>query len=91
MRALTGGHSNPRKGPPEVSGKRVGATHYHAFDLNYVAEEDRMRRAILPFAREIDTPIPDYLALRTIAGKLFGIDTIDLVPPPPWQGHLFAR
>lgn len=87
-RAITGGHSNPRKGPPDVAGKRVSPTHYHAFDLNYVAEEDRMRRAGLPFAREVDAALPSFLALRTFVGTLFSIGNIDLVPPPDWQGSL---
>lgn len=88
-RAVRGGHSNPRRKGSPVSGKRVGPSHHHAFDLNWVEAERRMRFGNLPMADDIDQGIQSFEALRLAVGNLFRINNLDVVPPPKWEYDLF--
>lgn len=85
-----GGHSNPRGCAGTWSGRRVPETHHHAFDLNFVAAEGRMRRGKLPCAEPVPEPLTSFEALRTFVGRCFNINNMDVVPPPPWEYHLFS-
>lgn len=84
-RSIKGGHSNNRR--PEGMGlkRRVGPTHFHRFELNYVASAGRMRAGDLPYAEEIAAELQGFESARFYAGKLLGISNIDLVTPPPWE------
>ncbi|NBC31447.1 MAG: hypothetical protein GVY13_02100 [Alphaproteobacteria bacterium] len=82
-RPLDGGHTNPRRGPPKFAGKRIVGTHLHDFDLNWIAEENRMRGRNLPLAK----PVPGLFSfeeVRDFVGMSFKIDNIGLVGVPPW-------
>lgn len=89
-RSLSGGHSNAtRKGlPKEVSGRRVSCTHLHAFELNYLYSECRMRAHDLPYAAEIDEDLDSFESLLKYAGKRFRINNIHVVSPPSWEYNL---
>lgn len=87
-RSLSGGHTNPtRRGAP-MSGRRVSDTHLHAFDLNFLSSEGRMRAYDLPYATEIEEDLDSFESLRRFAGIRFRINNITLVSPPPWEYKL---
>lgn len=85
-----GGHSNPRGCSGPWSGRRVPETHHHAFSLNYVAAEGRMRRGKLPCAEPVAEPLPSFDSLREFVGRCVNIKNMDVVPPPPWEYDLFS-
>lgn len=90
-RSLTGGHSSPRRPGVATSGKRVGETHFHPFDLNWSAAKGRLKggnlRQALPFEEEFQS----FESFRNAVGIRFGISNIDIVPPPPWVYDLYAE
>jgi hypothetical protein len=90
-RSLKGGHTNQRRWqcPPECAGKRVGETHFHAFDLNWLADQQRMRGPKLPCARDVEEELQSFESLRAYVGKHFRINNIELVTRPPWVYDLF--
>jgi len=84
-KSLSGGHTNPRKGESEWSGKRLANTHFHSFDLNWLPDERRMRGAALTLAMEINPPLVDFAAVRAYAGIVFKIANMKVVTIPTWQ------
>ena len=83
-RALRGGHSNQRrKGWPRPV-PRTSDTHYHSFQLNWV-DGTKMLPGDLPVADEIDGELQSFESMRSLAGILFRISNIDIVPRPPWE------
>lgn len=88
-RSIRGGHRNKRRSGSEWSGKRVGGTHLHAFEMNWSPELRRMRGRNLPMAREIDEDLPSFERLRDYVGNLFRISNIGIVSVPPWEYTLF--
>ncbi len=81
-----GGHTNKRKrGWPEPERRRVGETHFHAFELNWHPEKKKLRRGDLPVAAEIDGELQSFESARAMAGFLLRISNIDLVTRPPWR------
>ncbi len=83
-RSLNGSHSNPRKGNSIWRGKMVSDTHLHAFELNWLPDERRMRGGNLRLAREIDEALQTFDEVREFVGKQFRINNIALVQEPPW-------
>lgn len=88
-RSIRGGHSNKRRGKSEWRGKRVGATHLHAFELNWLPEQRRMRGTNLPIARPIEEDLQSFESLRSYIGNLFRISNIGIVSVPAWEYGLF--
>lgn len=88
-RSIRGGHRNKRRGDSPWRGRRVGPTHHHSFELNWLAGERRMRRGNLPLACDVEEEMPSFESLRTYVGKLFRISNIGIVPMPPWEYDLF--
>ena len=88
-RSLTGGHTNARRSGSPVSGRRVSDTHHHAFTLNWLETERRMRKGNLPQAMEIDQEIQSFESLRETTGNLWRINNIAVVKRPPWAYDLF--
>lgn len=89
-RSLKGGHTVQRRWNTEWAGQPVPETHYHEFALNWREDRQRMKGDNLPVARPIETPLENYEALRSYAGKVLRISNIDVVGPPPWGYDLFA-
>ena len=48
-----------------------------------------MRRGKLPCAEPVPVPVETFEALRAFVGVSFGIDDMQIVPPPPWTYDLF--
>lgn len=90
-RSLNGGHSNKVREGSEVSGKRVDASHMHAFTLNYSQAEDRMRGSNLPMADDLAQEIQSFESLREFVGQAFAISNIHIVSTPPWAYNLFGN
>jgi hypothetical protein len=88
-KAVRGGHTNPKRKGIAGSGKRVGPSHHHSFDLNWVASENRMRLGNLPMAEDIDQGIQTFESLLATVGNLFRINNIAVVSPPKWEYDLF--
>ncbi|GEM_PF-4655246 len=78
-------HRNKRRKGWPLRGKLCGETHYHAFELNYVADKEKMRPGDLPVADDIDGELQTFESLRAMAGFLLGINNIELVKRPPWE------
>lgn len=90
-RAVSGGHSNPRRSGSLVSGKRCSNSHHHAFELNWLEAEERMRKGNLPMADDIPQGIQTFEDLRKEAGILLGINNIGVVTPPKWEYDMFRN
>jgi hypothetical protein len=88
-RSVQGGHSNRRRKGKEWSGKRVGATHYHAFESNWSVIHQRMRGKNLPQAVGLEEEPQSFESLRKVVGNLFKINNIGIVSRPPWEYNLF--
>jgi hypothetical protein len=82
-RALSGGHTNQRRYGGR--GNRCSDSHVHEFDLNWDADNGRLRGANLPLARDIETQLHDFKAVREYAGNLLKISNIDVVVEPHWE------
>jgi hypothetical protein len=87
-RSLRGGHTNPRRSGVAYSGVRVGSTHFHPFDLNWLPDRGRMRTGNLPFAVPIDPDFDLFTQYRDFVGNHFRINNIDVVTAPPWEYRL---
>jgi hypothetical protein len=87
-KSLKGGHSNDRRWESAWAGKRVPSTHYHAFELNWDEERQRMKGLNLPVAMPIAEPLETYEALRFFSGKALRISNIDVVGLPKWEYRL---
>lgn len=90
-KSLRDGHTNPRRKGSPVSGQRVSRTHYHSFELNWVEAEGRMRLGNLPMAVNIDQEPDRFESLRDEVGKLFRINNMSVVLPPPWEYKMFEN
>lgn len=78
-------HTNSNCGPLDLRLLEIESTHWHAFDLNYLRDENRMRHGNLPLARAIE-PDPDSLqAFLAFAGKALRIKGLESVEPPRVQ------
>lgn len=87
-RSLAGGHTN-RRGPKlPWAGKRVGDSHIHAFELNWIEVEDRMRTD-LSQAEPLPPEIDSFESLRDHAGNQFNISNMKIVERPYWEYELF--
>jgi hypothetical protein len=90
-RSVRGGHTNPRRKGSPVSCKRVGPSHHHSFELNWVEHEARMRFGNLPMADDVAEEIASFESLRDSVGNLFRINNIGVVTTPKWEYDLFAN
>jgi hypothetical protein len=90
-RSLRKGHTNPRRKGSPVSGKRVDATHYHSFDLNWIPLERRMRGRNLSQADSFHPDPESFESLIDVVGKLFRINNMYVVPPPKWEYDMFQN
>jgi hypothetical protein len=88
-RDLKGGHTNPRKPRSQWSGRRVGDTHLHEFELNWSETEQRLRAGGLVFARDVDQIPQTFEEVRDLVGKRLRINNIDVVSRPDWVYDLF--
>lgn len=89
-RSLQGGHLNPRRGNSEWSGRRVSDTHLHAFELNWLPEEGRMRGGKDRLAMDIPEELRTFDDVLHYVGSCFRINNIGVVSVPPWEYDLFA-
>ena len=87
-RSLNGGHSNQPRHGTEWAGMRLGDTHNHAFVLNWMPDQGRMKRSNLPVAMPINEHLETFEALRAFFGKETRISNIEVVPPPQWEYKL---
>lgn len=88
-RSLKGGHTNQRMAQlPPGSVRRVGHSHCHPFDLNWLESEGKMRRGDLPNAVPIGERLQSFELLLEFTGKLFRIKNMELVAKPNWRYDL---
>lgn len=90
-RSLRNGHTNPRRSGHALSGKRVGATHYHRFEDNWIEKDKRMRAGNLPFADDVEEEPQSFEELRVNVGNLLRINNIEVVEPPKWEYDLLQN
>lgn len=88
-RSIEGGHSNLRGPKSEWSGRRTSDTHLHDFWMNWIEDEQRMRKGGVPFARDIDEELEDFAQVRGFVGNRLRIKNIDVVAEPDWVYDLF--
>lgn len=80
-----GQHRNKRRQGWPLRGKKVGPTHFHPFELNWIADKKKMRPGDLPVATDITGELQTFESFRAMAGFLLGINNIELVKRPPWE------
>jgi len=90
-RSLREGHTNSRRQGSPVSGQRVTPTHYHSFDLNWLEAKGRLRSGNLPQAESVEREPERFESLRDEVGKLFRINNMNVVLPPPWEYNMFEN
>lgn len=79
-------HTNPNCGPEELRLLEMECcTHHHAFDLNYLPLEDRMREGNLPLARPIEPDPPTIEAFLALAEKILRIKGLTRIVVPHVQ------
>lgn len=74
---------------PKVRGvkrKIIRGSHLHPFRRNYLEDQGRMIEGNLPFAEALDPDPGSFPELLDLAGKLFRINGLSSMSPPPWQG-----
>jgi len=81
--SIKGGHTNKKRRGWPYPCPRTPPTHYHSFDLNWLGDTN-MRPGDLPVADGIDGELQTFESMRAMAGFLFRISNIELVPRPPW-------
>ena len=81
-------HNNKGRGPQSLRHVLQRGTHLHAFDLNWLEVERRMRRRNLPIARPISESIQGFTELLEFAGKRFRISNLTNFPHPPQERPL---
>ena len=89
-RSIQGGHRNPRKGRSEWRGKRVGDTHMHDFDLNWIPEVERLRGGAVRLAKDVEEELETFEDVRAFVGNAFRISNIGVVTAPPWMYDLLS-
>jgi hypothetical protein len=87
-RSLKGGHTNLRRQGTEFSGARLGDTHFHTFDHNWLPETGRMRAGNLRMAQPINESLQSFTELRDFVGIQFRINNIAIVSIPNWEYKL---
>lgn len=86
-RPRDGGHSNKRKRPKGLPARIIGS-HIHSFELNYISDEDSMRKPLI-LAEEYNPEAGNFIELREDVGKRFNISNVSLVTEPEWSFSLF--
>ncbi|WP_299720300.1 hypothetical protein [Tardiphaga sp.] len=78
-------HTNRAVGPPHLQMMRIGETHIHEFEHNWLPEEGRMREGDLPVARPVRPDLQSFDEFLVFVGKEFRISEIHKVERPSWQ------
>lgn len=81
-------HNNKGRGPQALRYMVQRGTHLHAFDLNWIEGEQRMRKRNLPIATPISESIQGFAELLEFAGKRFMIRDLTDLPRPPRERPL---
>lgn len=80
-------HVNGGTGPQHLRYKILRGTHHHTFDLNWLTDEERMRKLNLPLADEVNPDWETYEELVDFVKKFFRITDLEF-PVPPWEAKL---
>lgn len=82
-RPLCGGHGNG-SGSFELADTIITGSHLHAFDLNWLEDEQRMRASNLPVACGITEPLQSFSDLLDFVKIQFRINGIEKITEPEW-------
>jgi hypothetical protein len=78
-------HTNPANCAPELSMLKIGGSHVHGFEMNWLADLDRMRTGNLPVAKPLMTDPSSFTELLVVLGEELRIEGLDKIEPPPWR------
>lgn len=81
-------HNNRGRGPEEWRFFEQIGTHHHAFGLNWLDDEQRMRSANLPIAVPLNPEPSTYDELVAFVEETFRINNLGTLPPPQWTANL---
>lgn len=84
---LSGGHGNG-SGSFELADTIITGSHLHAFELNWLEEEQRMRTCNLPVACGITEPLQSFSDLLDFVKIQFRINGIEKITEPEWVEKL---
>ncbi len=76
---------------PKVRGvqrKIIRGSHFHPFRKNFLEDQGRMIEGNLPYAEQLETDPATFAELLDLTGKLFRINGLVSMLPPPWQGKI---
>lgn len=79
-----------RKGPEHLKFKKITRTHWHRFDLNWLADEGRFLTGNLPVADKVDPEPERFVDFLEFTAKSFRINSLQDIVPPPWDDGLFG-
>ena len=86
-RPLSGGHGNA-DGPDELADTIITGCHFHAFELNWLETEQRMRATNLPVARQIIEPLQTFKDVLDFVKIHFRINGLEKITQPEWVEEL---
>lgn len=81
-------HNNKGRGPQALRHAMQRGTHLHAFDLNWIEGEQRMRKRNLPIAAPVSESIQGFAELLEFAGRRLMISNLTDLPCPPQERPL---
>lgn len=87
-RPLAEPHKNPAGSDPELSRRLIFGSHFHPFELNWVASNRAMRSGNLPVAKPLESEPKNFMDLIDIAGALLRISNLSKVQSPNWMERL---
>lgn len=78
-------HTNPANCAEDLKLLKIPGSHIHGFDMNWLADLDRMRTRNLPVAKPLITDPSSFTELLELLGKELRIEGLDKIEPPPWR------
>jgi len=82
-----GSHKNDMRGPlPELRGTIISGSHVHAFEYNWLSDQQRLLCYNLPIAAPMKPEPASYEGLLKVAGETFNVQNMSLQTLPyPWS------
>ena len=78
-------HTNPANCAPHLSMRRIVGSHIHGFDMNWLADLDRLRTGNLPVAEPLSIDPSSFQELLVVVGRELRITGLEKIEPPPWR------
>ncbi|MFC0633566.1 hypothetical protein [Brevundimonas balnearis] len=82
-------HANKGVGRPEIRWDIYPGSHRHPYYENLKADGE-LRTGNLPVAVDIEESLPTFESLVAFVAKIYRIEGLEFLQPPPWSEDLFG-